>query len=323
MFAFTLVGTFVGAGFATGQEMVSFFNLHNPLNPLYFIFSCFLIYFTCEKTKKISKSDNLSDLFYTIFGKRWGELMISLSLITLFICFGASASGMGALFFESFSLPYLAGAFFLVFLSFVVLKKGMKGINILNFILTPIIIISIIVFGISTIYLSDSLVGLSRGNFIASAFYSLLYAGYNIFPLISITLHERKQKKAGFLSAFIFTALCGTLLFYSLSMNLDTAYTSEVPFFSVIKTYLPGFAFYYSLIICMALLTTGASCLFGFITHIEKTKRIKPAILYLLSFLSVLIFISFGFSETVRIFYPISGVFGTLLIIRILTIPVI
>ncbi len=315
LFAFTLVGTFVGAGFATGQEMVSFFLLKNPENPLYFILSSLILFIALKIAAKISESDDTRSFYTKLFGKAFGSFLFLVSVVSLFICYGASAAGMGSIFFESFSLPYLLGAAILMLISFAAAGKGIKGINILNSILTPIIIISVVFFGlISATSTTAELITFKKnpGN---SLVYALLYAGYNIFPLIPITL-KKKKATLSIILAFVFTSLCGTILFFALKEHINIALSSSVPFQEIIKSISKALGDIYAPVICIALATTGASCLYGFISHIEKRVRKFP--LYIILIAATLLFLLFGFKQTVRIIYPISGIFGVILIVRIL-----
>ena len=248
--------------------------------------------------------------------------MFFASLISLFICYGACAAGMGSVFFESFRLPYLSGAVLLTAISLIACIKGMKGINILNSLLTPLIIIFIILFGIIAILNPDYELIAFKGNAGISSFFALLYAGYNIFPLIPVTLEEKKNN-TGILLAFIFVSALGIVLFYALKTHLLISLSSTVPFEAIIRSIYPYMGNLYAIIICMALLTTGAACLYGFVSHIEKSGKIKKTPLYILSVAATFLFLFFGFKQTVRIIYPLSGVFGAILILRIIMLRIV
>jgi len=311
VFSFILVGTFVGAGFATGQEMLSFFNLHSKNNPLFFIVSVAVVFMTVIFTQK-SYGKSVKEYYIYLFGKNFGEVMYIVSLLSLFICYGASAAGMGSLFYESLSLPYLSGAALLSVISFTCCFKGMKGINILNTILTPVIIISVIIFGsLSAAFPYRQLISF-RESYTVPFIYSLLYAGYNIFPLIPLALSHDSKNKGAYI-AFGFTVICGTALFFSISSNLSLAFSSSVPFQSIIGTLFPKMKNIYLFTVCAALITTGSSCLYGFISPSRKHRKL----LYILCALMTFVFLFFGFTGTVRIFYPLSGMFGVVLILKI------
>ncbi len=315
IFSFTLVGTFVGAGFATGQEMVSFFLLRNPDTPIYFIISALILFIALKLGADIKTSGDTRSFYTKLFGKTLGSVMFIVSVISLFICYGASAAGMGSIFYESFSLPYLSGALILSAISFTAAAKGIRGINILNSILTPMIIISVIILGlIAALSPSAELISFKK-NHSNSLVYALLYAGYNIFPLIPITI-KKKKATLSIILAFIFTSLCGVILFFALGEHLNISLSSSVPFQAIIKSISKTLGNLYAPVICMALVTTGASCLYGFISYMEQSFKKTP--LYIICFIATMLFLLFGFKTTVRVVYPISGIFGVILIVRIL-----
>jgi hypothetical protein len=103
-FAMTIVGTLIGAGFATGQELFSFFILRGGNSYIYFFISVMmmllssLIIYIYARNKNIRNIDNL---FYKLFGT-WGASLFTL-IITLFLfsCFTVTAAGAGVLFEEN------------------------------------------------------------------------------------------------------------------------------------------------------------------------------------------------------------------------------
>lgn len=314
IFALTLTGTFIGAGFATGQEMLSFFVIHNPKTPLYFILSVSVI-FLCVFMISAGKEKNTCELYTALFGEGVGKLMNAVSVASLFICYGACLAGMGRMFFESLYLPYLSGAILLSVISFGACIYGIKGISTVNGLLTPFIIITVILFGsLSTVFPDCRLVSL-KNTAATPAVYSFLYAGYNIFPLIPIVTAEKKGKW-GIVVSFLLTVTCGTIMFLSLSSNPALSFASQIPFYNIIKNLFPAFSAIYALSICASLVTTGASCLFGVISALED--RVLKLPLYIICFVLSFVFVLFGFTGTVRIFYPLSGFFGLFLIVRIL-----
>ncbi len=317
LFAFTLVGTFVGAGFATGQEMISFFTLKNPENPLYFVLASAVVFLSLKSVKKVYKGADAGSFYISLFGKTLGTVMFFASLASLFVCFGASAAGMGSLFFESFHLPYISGAGILTAVSVITCIKGIRGINILNAILTPVIIVAVVVLGIfACLNPSYELIAFTPKTEI-SLIFALLYSGYNIFPLIPVTLSERENNK-GLFAGFVLISLLGVILFMALKTHLFLALSSSVPFEAIIRSIYPKIGNLYSIVMCMALVTTGASCLYGFVSDIEKSGKLKKFPLYLISVIAVFFFLFFGFVKTVRIIYPISGIFGIILILRLI-----
>ena len=104
----------------------------------------------------------------------------------------------------------------------------------------------------------------------------------------------------------------------ALKTHLFVALSSSVPFEAIIRSIYPNIGNLYSIVMCMALVTTGASCLYGFVSDIEKSGKLKKFPLYLILVIATFVFLFFGFVKTVRIVYPVSGIFGIVLSIGLL-----
>lgn len=106
--AFTYIGTIVGAGFATGQEILRFFTRYGHWALLTILFSAALFIWLGTKmmiiARKIS-ADSYEDFNRHLFGAKAGTII---SLFTMIILIGVNSimlAGAGAIFKEHLSLP--------------------------------------------------------------------------------------------------------------------------------------------------------------------------------------------------------------------------
>ncbi|PKM87374.1 MAG: hypothetical protein CVU87_09755, partial [Firmicutes bacterium HGW-Firmicutes-12] len=106
--AATYIGTVVGAGFASGQEVLQYFGYFGYGGILGLVIAGILFYYFGKQIlilgKKLKAESHVPIIYYA-GGKRIGKL---LDYIITFFLFGAvttMAAGAGAIFQEQFNLP--------------------------------------------------------------------------------------------------------------------------------------------------------------------------------------------------------------------------
>ncbi len=125
------VGTVVGAGFATGREIVEFFSRFGFVGFLSILLSGYLLIVLGSKLMRIAAQINAvsyQELNIHLFGKWAGK---GINIIMLFMLLGVCAvmlAGAGAVFEEQLGLSKNSGVFITIFLSFLVMLVGTKGI---------------------------------------------------------------------------------------------------------------------------------------------------------------------------------------------------
>ena len=157
---FVIIGTIIGAGFASGQEIYTFFNMHGVQGLIGLVLSILLISIIIYKTLKITIEKNIN-----IYSEFVGEILPSklkenrilvftisnIINIFLFISFNIMVAGFSAYFFQEFNLPKVIGGFIIAVLSFLVFSKSINGIVKINTYLIPMLLILIIVLGLKKI----------------------------------------------------------------------------------------------------------------------------------------------------------------------------
>ncbi|MEH7114205.1 hypothetical protein V7124_17725, partial [Neobacillus niacini] len=137
------VGTVVGAGFATGREIVEFFSRFGFIGFLSILLSGYLLISLGSKLMRISARINAvsyQEFNVHLFGTWAGR---GINIIMLFMLLGVSAvmlSGAGAVFQEQLGLSKNLGVFITIFLSFLVMLVGTKGLFAVNSFVVPIMI---------------------------------------------------------------------------------------------------------------------------------------------------------------------------------------
>ena len=142
---FVIIGTLIGAGFASGQEVYIFFYSYGVKGILGIIISSGIIGFTIYKTLKITKENNIEILDNFIKKEKLKELINSIINIFILISFYVMIAGFGAYLEQEINLNSFIGSSILAFLCVILFKTNIKGIVKINEILIPILIAVVLV----------------------------------------------------------------------------------------------------------------------------------------------------------------------------------
>ena len=327
---FVLIGTFVGAGFASGKEVFNFFTCYSYYGIIsIFIFSILLFFliYKCLNIKTKLKINNYNEfIFYLEKKYKFFNHKFFLILINIFLAssFYIRIAALSSLFNYQFNIAKFITIIWTIFICFFIFyKKNIKFIYAINSILMPILILFIIFLCFFNINLNN--INLSQintnYNFIYAFFMGLLYFSYNSLLLIPITfdlkINDNKNNnnfKIAFIYSiiiFLITFLINLLLlsFYNLIYNL------ELPILYISNSSIKIFSYLYFFIILSAIFTTMISSGYSFINNFSKNNfKIKLIIFLLFSF----IFCIFSFSSLINFFYPLFGLIGFIQIFLIL-----
>ena len=138
------VGTVVGAGFASGRELVLFFLSFGDAWFLGVVFSALLfsvLGYGVLVTAKRSGASGYGGFLRGIMGRRLGRLMEIVSGLFLCVLFYAMTAATGAAFKEAFGISYITGVVLMLVLCFFVFLFETRGIVAVNALLSPLLIL--------------------------------------------------------------------------------------------------------------------------------------------------------------------------------------
>ncbi len=144
---FVIIGTLIGAGFASGQEIYIFFFSYGLKGLLGIIISGILIGITIYKTFKITqknKNKNYKEFLDCIIkNEKIKEITNIIVNIFILASFYIMIAGFGAYLQQEFNLNSIIGSSILAILCLIIFKTNVKGFVKVNEILIPILIIII------------------------------------------------------------------------------------------------------------------------------------------------------------------------------------
>lgn len=282
------VGTVIGAGFATGEEIKLYFGNTGIgsvcLSALFFgIFSALFMF--SGKTNGVKKTK--------IVTKVWEVI----SIIAVLISFLGMVTAVEELIFDCFC--FRGGGFLTTILCYMIVRKQ-RSLGVLNSVIVPIIIALLF-----AVFIKSGENDETFGKI--AVIPSFLYATMNIFTAGMMVKREGRDMstKQIMISALITTFLVGVLL-VCIKITIKHSIDS-MPVLSIAKTV--GLGACASIVIYLAILTTLLS---DVALLIPQFKNIFKSELLIVFFFCALIFCTkfIGFSKIVAIGYPVIGVIG-------------
>lgn len=319
-------GAVLGAGFASGQETFTFFARFGSWGFLgvliaggLFILTAALILYKTWRQRLGSYRAFLQCILPRWLAKPYAAVITAF----LFVTYVAMISGSGALANERFHLPALAGSVVTSVVCFIVFAGNLKGISVLNTVLTPIMTAGMVIVSAAllTNYVSAAAMfgQTAAGSSIWSAF---VYVGFNLLTasvlLVSLRplLNSGKTCVGGAVIGGGLLCICAVMVYFVLSLYTPVVGISQLPMLTLAGRLGNTARNLYSVVLYAAMLTTAVSCGFSLL----QTIRIvglphiwKCAILCSISIPFSLI----PFATVVNTFYALFGYAGILLIIYV------
>ena len=315
---FVIIGTIIGAGFASGQEMYSFFVKYGINGFFGIVISTLLMILIIYKTLKLIKSSNINtynEFLERLLGDKLSKNVILknsiLNIVNIFllISFYVMIAGFSTYFYQELNLPKIVGAIFIIVFLLLTFSKNINGIVKANYYMIPIIIILFIILGIKKIETIQTVAFSNKYNWIIS---SVIYSSYNCIVLIPILINLKKyisnEKKISIISG-IFIFILKVIIYLILLSNLDSIKNIEIPIVYIASSLGNKYKIVYGIVILIAIFTSAVSAGYGFLINVSKNKKVYNTISLLIC-LSSLFIIYIGFSNLVNLLYPLFGFLG-------------
>lgn len=199
--AFVIIGVIIGAGFASGKEIYSFFLIYGKNGIIGMVISIGIIGFLIYKSLTIIKENNINTYQEWIgilipSGKNKKRIEQILNIIIngfMLITFYVMCAGFTAYFKQEFGTNEVCSGVILAALSYKILNKNLNAIYVLNTIIIPLIIIILLLLGIKSIEQVGSIETVNSTSIWTVK--SILYASYNTITLTLLLIPMKKYIK--------------------------------------------------------------------------------------------------------------------------------
>ncbi len=312
----------VGAGFASGQEVVGFFVRYGKMSVFGIIFAAVIFGLFAAVVLDECVTLNIRD-YKGFLGISMGTgLCRAVELATLFfavvvLCVMLAAGG--ELGFQLFGIRRTIGALTLALFCLVMMLVRPESSLRLNAVFGGIIVLGCIVCTLYLLRYREHQAFLNTAKMIVSGAsytgYNLLTAGAILVPMSAKLKTRSDAYLTGFASGFAMLVML-LLMWGLLSIYYDQINLGEMPMITMALRESRLLAGFYSALMLLAVLTTVASNGIGAINIIsEKTSRRFAAAVLIAA---VCFFVSgAGFSRLIDTLYRVSGYAGILLVFYI------
>lgn len=318
--AFTYMGTIVGAGFATGKEILLFFTRYGWLATFTIGLATVLFVWVGVKLMLIAHeigAESYEDLNKELFGRRAGE---TISLFTLVVLFGVTSimlAAGGSLFEEHLDIPFQLGLAITLILTYLMLHRGMSAILTVNSIVVPVMLVFtfLLVWMTSKSPQADSWLTLEGPYPWHRAWFSpVLYTAYNlamaqaVLVPLGTAIGKRKVLYWGGIAG---GAGIGALLLachFSLSAQMPGITRFEIPMGHLIEPLGRLVQLMYVFVIFGEILTTFLSNVYGLALQLKQRTKLRMPLITTIILAGCYLISQIGFSRLLEVLYPLFGV---------------
>lgn len=317
--AFTYIGTVVGAGFATGQEILQFFTQYGKWATITIALSTMLFVWLGTKMMLIAhdtRSRSYEDLNKHLFGHKAGKWITWITLIVLIGVNSVMLAGAGSVFMEHLGLHYQTGLIITLIGTYLLLGRGMQAILQMNSIVVPMMLLLSLLMIFSTLHHPGvfRFVTLTTDSNPFQAWISpLLYTAFNLalaqavlVPVGSQIRHRNTLKWGGILGG-IGVGFMLMAPHFAMSAQMPGIVQFEIPMGSI--AFQLGWivqSVYVSLIF-MEIFTTFVADIYGMTLQLRQHIDVHPRLITLVIMMLCYSFSQFGFSSLLSVLYPIFG----------------
>ncbi|WP_057912287.1 hypothetical protein [Peribacillus muralis] len=313
------VGTVVGAGFATGKEIVEFFTRYGFYGFLGILIAGYIFIFSGTKIMLVSARINASsyeEFNQFLFGRKVAGIINIFFLIMLLGVTAVMISGSGAVFEEQLGIPKSIGSWSTIILASLVLMMGMRGVFTVNSFVVPIMICFSIILFCSTLGNGDFFSTLTKVPEDAITLKTILspfaYTAFNLAlaqaVLVPVAYEVRDEKiiKHGAILGGIFLTIILLTGHFSL-MTLPDVNRYEIPSAVIMRTAASQLYWMFILVIYGEIFTSVIGNIYGLQRQISRYIKLPSILIIALIFLVALGISEFGYGRLLGYIYPVFG----------------
>ncbi|MBP3961261.1 hypothetical protein [Paenibacillus lignilyticus] len=317
--AFTYMGTVVGAGFATGQEILQFFTRFGFLGAVTILMATIMFVWLGAKMMLIAsdvRAKSYEDVNKVLFGDRYGRWISHFMIIVLFGVCAVMLAGAGSIFSENWNISYQSGLLITMVGCFFLLRKGMNAILTVNSIVVPVMLLFTVLIIIDTVKTpgSDRWLLLTSDHSPISIWASpFLYAAFNLSMaqavLVPLGAEMRDRKTIVYGSWFGgigigFMLLAGHI---ALSVYMPGIQQFAIPMGGIARQLGHGIQWIYIFLIFAEIFTTLIADVYGLTLQMQERLKLSRTLLTILTLASCYVASQIGFGPLLSTLYPLFG----------------
>ncbi|MGM0840970.1 MAG: YkvI family membrane protein [Bacillota bacterium] len=321
------VGTVIGAGFATGREIVEFFTRFGFVGFIALLLSGYL--FITMGTKIMLKSHDIKAKSFEefneyLFGKWFSKIMNIVMMIMLIGVSAVMLSGAGAVFQEQLLLPKQVGILLTIGLGFITMMVGIKGLFAVNTFVVPLMIVFnlfLMVYSVRNAAFLDAFLMIPHAEdgwkSVVAPFsyvaFNLAMAQAVLVPVAGEVKDRDTIKYGGYLGGIFLTLILISSHITLVMIPNVTQY--QIPMAVVMKSFVAGFYMIYIIIIYGEIFTSVIGGVFGLEKQLTNYWKGSSLMTFTGIFLVIYSLSFFEYSELLSYLYPLFGYMSLLFIV--------
>ncbi|WP_096186076.1 YkvI family membrane protein [Evansella halocellulosilytica] len=323
---FLIIGTMIGAGYASGRELWQFFGNESSFAILLFAILFFVCCYVIMKISYEKGSSHYIPILKELMGVRLTKLYDGMIILYLFSTTMIMIAGGGAT-LEVLHIPYWYGVIIISILLVLLFIWGINGMTSMNAMIIPVLIFCLV----ATLVVFQWTSGFSFHLDITkqqnwpSAF---TFTALNILPLVAVLGaigHKIKHKGELWIASAGSGLLLGVISFLYNESLLKVAHEVmlyEIPLFAILKHYPYFMVLLMSGLLWGAIYTTAASGMLGLCTRFKDYVKLPFWALSLLFIIIMIPLTTIGFSRLIAILYPLYGILNLYILAAIILHPI-
>lgn len=324
------IGIVVGAGFASGNEIMTYFTSFGYLGMIgAVICTALFAYLGMTLTRLGSRMQTPShkDVIYKISGRYLGVIVDGIIIFTLFGVGVVMLAGAGANLHQQFGLPTYVGSLLMIVLVFLTVLLNVDKVVAIIGSVTPFLIIAVVAVSVYSIVTMDTTFAVldpiakalptTLPNWFISA---INYVSFNIAlgaPMAIVMGSAEKNEKTAAWGGFAGGFGLGILILLShlaIFSQVESVAGAELPMLAVINNISPIFAIFMACILYGMIFNTAVSMFYAFGARFIKSGTLKFKVFVALSLVIGYVLSFFGFTKLVSTLYPVVGYLGLFLV---------
>lgn len=327
----SFVGLLVGAGFATGQEVVQYFTSFGIAGIWGIIVAGAIMTLAGTVFLQLGSYFHASEhntVFRQVTHPIISKLLDISVIITLFAIGFVMLAGAGSNMAQQFGWPTWVGSTLMLVL---VMACGLLDVNKVSTVIgavTPTIVIAVAFVGIYTAFNMPAdpgaMMELSAqiespvDNWLVSA---LNYNGLALILAVSMSLviggdhlDPREAGRGGFWGGILYTCLMG-VAFFALLMNADGVVQSDIPMLYILNGIHPALGFIMSIIIFLMIFNTAIGMFYALGKRLAVGREERYFPIFVVGCLAGYAVSFFGFKTLMSYVYPVIGYIGMIMVV--------
>lgn len=329
--AFLYMATIIGAGFASGQEIIQFFSIYYKGGFLGIILAGGLFsiigYIVLSKvyTERIRSYD---EFLFPMMGYFLGRVMEFIVMLFMACIMSVMTAGLGNILMNLTGLDYRFCVLIGVAVCLIAILTNIKGIVVLSSFISPVLIAGIVFVGCYILVSKDTSVfnisnkfSVITNNWVFSA---VLYVSYNtILSTVLLTgmLPYLKSKKVSAWGGLLGGGMLGVtalILNSALYFFYPHSITSEIPVLGIIQNNSKLLSQIYSGVLILAMFISTVTSGYCLADRISKKMKLNYKLVAVILCAIVVPLTSLGFSNLISTLYPVFGYLGLFLMFVII-----